>query len=134
MLLDGGPHHACDSFRHPLPLRLFDRELSSSLGREPVILEFAIAIGSNFPLGNDPFFSLQPVQRGVERTVLHLQEIIGGPLNVFADFVAVSWAKKKSSQNEHVQSSLEYVGALRWICWHGRDSTSGWNAMVDIRL
>src|SRR6266403_3345215 len=58
-LLSRGPHYACDSFRHPLPLRFFDRKLFSSLVRKPVILEFPIAILSHFPFGDNPSPHLQ---------------------------------------------------------------------------
>src|SRR5580692_9770122 len=71
-LLGRGPHYACDSFRHLLPLRFFDHKLFASLIRKSVILEFAIAIRSRLPFGDNPSPLLQTMQGGVERPVLHL--------------------------------------------------------------
>src|SRR5437016_10517608 len=96
-LLGGGPHYACHSFRHPLPLRFFDHKLFSSLIRKSVILEFPIPIWSHLPFGGDPPSLLQPVQRRVQRAVLHLQKIIRSPLNMLADLVPMSRTIKKSS-------------------------------------
>src|SRR5256886_12297846 len=117
-------HYASDSFRHLLPLRFFDHKLFSALFRKPVILEFPIAIRSHFPLGGDPCPSLQSVQRRVERAVLHLKEVIGGPLNMLANLMTMRWTIKKCSQDEHVQGSLEYICALPRVLGHGRYPTS----------
>ena len=57
---------------------------------EPIIFEFPISIGSGLPFGCDPSSALQTVQRRIERTVLHLQEVVGGSLDVLADQVAVT--------------------------------------------
>jgi hypothetical protein len=42
------------------------------------------------------------MQRGIERAVLHLQELICGPLNVLADLVAMRRPVEKCPQDEHV--------------------------------
>src|ERR1700730_2665955 len=99
-LLSRGPHYACDSFRHPLPLRFFDHELFSALLRKSVILEFPIAIRSHFPFGDNPSPLLQTMQGGIERPVLHLQNVIRGPLNVLADLVAMRRPVEKCPQDE----------------------------------
>jgi hypothetical protein len=107
-------------------LKFFDDQLFSSLIRKPVVLEFPIPIGSHLPFRSDPSSVLQPVQRGVERAVLHLQKIIRGPLNVLADLVAMSRAIKKSSQDQHVKGALKKVCAFRPLFSHGRHSTINW--------
>jgi len=38
--------------------------------------------------------------------VLHLEKIIRGPLNMFADLMAVGGTIKKSSQEQHVKSAV----------------------------
>ncbi len=54
--------------------------------------------------------------------MLHLQKIVGGPLNVFSDLVPMRRPVEKRAQNEHVQGALEQAP---WWCVlsHGRRST-----------
>jgi hypothetical protein len=63
------------------------------------------------------------MQRRVKRAVLHLEKIIRGPLNMFADLVSVRRTIKKSSQDQHVKGALKKVRALRCLFSHGRHST-----------
>jgi hypothetical protein len=65
--------------------------------------------------------------------MLHLQKVVGGPLNVLADVVAVCRTIKKRSQDEHVQRALQEIGALRCLSGHGRRSTLTQMLMVDNR-
>ena len=44
--------------------------------------------------------------------MLHLQEFVGGPLNVLADLVTVRRPIKKRSQDEHVECALEQICPL----------------------
>jgi hypothetical protein len=125
-LLSCGPHHPRHSFCHLFPLRFFDDKLFSSLIRKPVVLEFPIPIWSHLPFRGDPSPSLQPVQRRVKRAVLHLEKIIRGPLNLFADLVAVGRTIKKGSQDQHVKGALKKVRAFRSLFSHGRHSTINW--------
>src|SRR5271165_5956998 len=78
-LLGRGPHNARHRLRHLLPLRLFDHELLLTLVRQSVVLELPVAVRRRLPLRNDPASFLQPMQRGIERTVLHLKKIVGCP-------------------------------------------------------
>ena len=66
--------------------------------------------------------------------MLHLQEIVGGSLNVFSDLMAMSWAIKQGPQDEHVQRALKQIRALLCLFCHRRRSTLGDSLMVDIRL
>src|SRR5947209_3562223 len=117
-LLGRGPHHPRDSFCHLLPLRFFDDKLFSSLIRKPVVFEFPIPIWSHLPFRADPSPSLQSMQRGVKRAVLHLEKIIRGPLNMLADLVTVRRTMKKSSQDQHVKGALKKVRAFRGLFSH----------------
>jgi hypothetical protein len=74
------------------------------------------------------------MQRGIERTVLHLQEFIRGPLNVLPDLVTVSRSIEKRPQDEHVKRSLEKPDPLLCLFRHRRHSTLNLTMMVDIRL
>jgi hypothetical protein len=104
-------------------LRFFDDKLLSPLFGKPVVLEFPIPIWSHFPFRADPSPSFQPVQRGIKRAVLHLEEIIRGPLYVLPDLVAMSRTVKKSSQDQHVKGALKKVRAFRHLSGHRRHST-----------
>ena len=67
--------------------------------------------------------------------MLQLQEIIGGPLNVFANLMAMCRPIKKRPQHEHIQRALQQIRALRCLLFaHGRRSTLTENPMVDVRL
>jgi hypothetical protein len=39
--------------------------------------------------------------------MLHLKEVIGGPLNMLANLMSMRWTMQKCSQNEHVQRALK---------------------------
>src|SRR5579863_918450 len=122
-LLGGWPHHASDGIGHLLPLRLFYNKLFFALVSEPVILEFAVAIGSHLPLGTHPPSSLQPMQSRIERSMLHLQEVIGGALDMLANLVPMRWPVEEGAQDQHVQRSLQKANALLCFFRHGRHST-----------
>jgi hypothetical protein len=55
--------------------------------------------------------------------MLHLQEIVGGPLNVLSYLVAMSGSIKQGSQDEHVQRALKQIGTLLRLFFHRRRST-----------
>src|ERR1700734_1988998 len=74
------------------------------------------------------------MQRGVERAMLHLQELIRSSLNVLPDLVTVGGSIKKRPQDEHVERSLEQPDALRRLLRHRRHSTLKLATMVDARL
>ena len=74
------------------------------------------------------------MQRGLKRTVLHLQEFIRRPLNVLPDLVTVSRSIEKRSQDEPVKRSLEEPDPLLRLLRHRRYSTLNRAPMVDIRL
>ena len=58
--------------------------------REPVIFELALQIlACRLPFGRDPALPFQAMQRRVKGAVLHLQQVIGGALDVLGDLVAV---------------------------------------------
>ena len=55
--------------------------------------------------------------------MLHLEEIIGGPLYVLADVMAMRRAIEKGAQDEHVQRALKQICARLYLFDHGRRST-----------
>ena len=74
------------------------------------------------------------MQSWIERTVLHLQKMVRGPLNVLADLMAVSGSIEQRSQDQHVKSALEKARALwLYLLRHRRQSTLNLVGMVDAR-
>src|SRR4051812_13348395 len=121
-LLGRGPHDARHGFRHLLPLRFFDDKLLPALFGEPVILELPLAVRGSLPFRGDPSLPFQTVQRGIQRTVLHLEEVIGAALNVLTDLVSVCRAPGEGAQDKHVKRAQKKVHALFGF-WHSRRST-----------
>jgi hypothetical protein len=118
VLLGGWPHHARHGFGHLLPLRFFDQQLLPAFISQAAVFEFPISVRHSLPFGDDPPSSLQAMQRGIERAVLHLQEFIRGPLNVLPDLVAVSRSIEKGPQDERVKRSLEEPDPLLCFLRH----------------
>jgi hypothetical protein len=63
------------------------------------------------------------MQCWIKRSVLHLKKIVCGPLNVFADLVAMPRPIKKRSQDQHVKRALQQIRPLLYLLCHGRRST-----------
>src|SRR5437868_4113661 len=105
--LDGG-HDRVDRGRKPPPARRLVRELSFTGAREMVELRLAIVLRCP-PLGGDPASILEAMQRGVERALVHLQDIARDLLNPLGYPPAVHGLKGERFQDEHVERALEDV-------------------------
>ena len=81
-------------------------------GRQPVVLEFAITVWGWFPLGTNPASLLEPVERWIQRTVLHLEKIVSRFLNMLCDLMTMQRCQKQGLQNQHVERSLEKVDSF----------------------
>ena len=55
--------------------------------------------------------------------MLHLQEIVRGPLDMLVDLMTMRGSIKKRSQDEHVKRALEKACPLLSSFLHGRQST-----------
>jgi hypothetical protein len=64
------------------------------------------------PLGLDPAFGLQPVQRRIKRAVIDQKNVFRLLLNGPRDSLAVIRAKHQHAENKHVQRSLQQRGAV----------------------
>jgi hypothetical protein len=52
--------------------------------------------------------------------MLDLQDAIGGALDVFCDLMAMSGSKEQSTQDEHIEGTLEEFSAVwRFLGRHG---------------
>jgi len=95
-----------------LPLGFFQRELLLTFGRKPVELRALVVLGDS-PLGLDPTLAPQPVEGGVEGTVLNLQQVVGLGADDLSDSVAVLGAPLESAEDEEVESALQDVEFVR---------------------
>jgi hypothetical protein len=65
--------------------------------------------------------------------MLHLQEIIGGPLNMLANLMSVRRPMKQSPEDQHVESALEDRYPLFRPSFDRSHSTLDLRLMVGIR-
>jgi hypothetical protein len=65
--------------------------------------------------------------------MLHLQEVVRGPLDGLPDLMAMSRPVQKRPQDEHVKRSLQKSGPRLRLFFHGRQSTLNLASIVDIR-
>ena len=61
------------------------------------------------PLRRDPAFAFEPVQRRIQRSMLHLQHVVRRPLNVLRDRVSVRRPGQERSQNEQIERPLQQL-------------------------
>src|ERR1700722_768486 len=116
------PHDSTDGVRHPLPLGFLGDKMFFAGRSEPVILELPLLVTPRvFPFRRDQTFALQAMKSGIERAVLHLQDIFGGPLDVLCNLMAVRGSKEERAEDQHVQGSLQKVNAVCHIA--SRQST-----------
>src|SRR5215469_167613 len=94
------PHHPRDRAGQLLPLRfLGDKLLLASRGQS-VVFELSLQVFPHrLPFGREPPFTFQPVECGIQRSVLNLQQVIGGPLDMLCDLVPVSGPKHQNAQD-----------------------------------
>src|SRR4030095_17086404 len=82
--------------------RYLARLVEAALPRAGVILRGP-------PLRRDPPRALQPLQRRVERAVIHFQHFLRRLLYVMRDVVAMQRAEEQSPQDQHVERALQEV-------------------------
>src|SRR5580704_5965283 len=111
----GGLDNPRDCAHDALKLRDLDAQLFLPGGGEGVVAGAAVT-GRHSPLGSDPTFQQHALQRGVERAFLHLENIIGGVLNILGNFVTV----KFPADGECLED--EQVECARWdfVAVHAR--------------
>ena len=60
----------------------------------------------------DPSALDQPVQRRIERALLHLQHIVGRLLDRLGDGVAVRGSEEQGAENEEIERALQQLDAF----------------------
>ena len=86
-------------------------ELRFSRGCEPVVLRALIRL-AHAPFGLEPSALLEPVQRGIERAGLDLEQVVGLRADRLADAVSVLRSPDEGPKDEHVEGALEELEAV----------------------
>jgi len=73
---------------HALPLLGFVFQLAAASAGETVELGLTIVVGGA-PFGGDPAGGFEPLQRRIERALVHAQHVVGDLLNALRDAPAV---------------------------------------------
>src|SRR5467141_1822356 len=121
-------HDTRDGSGDSVPVRLLGGELFPAGDRQSVVLALALLIAERFPFGAHPSLALETMQRRVQRAVLQTQNVVGGPLNVLRDLVAVRRAEEERAQDQHVERPLQEPGTIGAFLRdrHGGQSTLIW--------
>src|SRR5205807_863104 len=99
-----------DRARELLPLAGFDIQLPASCRGKSIKLRPPIVLGEAV-IERDPTAFDQPVQRGVERSLLHLQHVVRGLLDRLRDRVSMRWTKEQGAKNQQIERALEECDA-----------------------
>ena len=60
------------------------------------------------------------MESGIERTLLDLENIVGGEFDGFGDGVAMGGAEEEGAEDEEVESALKEFDALLFFSRHSR--------------
>ncbi len=99
-------HNPRDGVDDLLPSVLLANQLLPAGGSQAVELSALVAL-CLLPFGGYPTLFFQPMERGVERPGLNLQDLARAPMNGLADSVAVLRPPLQGLENEHVQRPLQ---------------------------
>jgi hypothetical protein len=74
-------------------------------------VEFRLATRFRFlPLRREQSFVFEPVQRGIQRALLHLQRVPGDLLNALCNGIAMNRANTGDFQDQQVERALRKAG------------------------
>jgi len=101
-------------------------ELLAARGGQLVELGFPVVVRGT-PTRLDQAAALEPVERWIERTLLHLQDVRGDLLDPLGYRPAVLGTEREGSQDQQVQRALwklqSLVAHLLPFCFDRKDST-----------
>src|SRR6266481_675204 len=115
----GRLNHARDGPDYSFKLRDFGRQLLAASRRELVVAGAAIA-GGCAPLCRHPSLDEHPLQRGIQRTLLDLKNVIRDELDRIGNLIPVHLAgASQSLQDQEVQGSGKNLISMQDITsWH----------------
>ena len=95
--------HRADGARQAVPLRFFGLEPLPAERCEPVVLALALLLSERFPLRRHPLPSFEPVEGGVQGAMLEAEDVVGRPLDVPRNLVAVRRAEDQGAEDQQVE-------------------------------
>src|SRR4051812_42792476 len=101
-----GAEHEAYRRGQPVPVRALALQLAPARAGQVVELGVASRL-ARLPLGLEPAAGFEPVQRGIERPLLDLQDVLRHLLEPLRDGVAVKRTERNDLQDEQVECSLE---------------------------
>jgi hypothetical protein len=108
LLLGRGTEDPVDGTHQLVPAGGLRLELLAALRGQAVVAGAAVVLGGA-PEARDPAAVLEPVQRGIERSVLDLKNIFRTVLDRVGDGVPVRGPQRQRLEHEHVEGPLEHV-------------------------
>src|SRR6266702_1965060 len=106
-----GFQYLADGGRQFEPCALFRRKLFLAAARQVVKLGATVVLRSA-PASFDPAAALQPVQRGIQRALLHLKNVAGYLLDALGDGPSMLRPQRQSLEDQEVQGALGKINAL----------------------
>src|SRR3954451_17264593 len=107
--------HQVDRARQPVPVGELGVEAAAARFGQRVELHLA-AVVRLAPLGLDPALLLEPVERRVQRALLHLQLFLRDLLDALADGPAMFWLERHHLEDQQVERALhEIVWFPHWF-------------------
>src|ERR1051325_2294740 len=100
-----------DRCRQALPLRGFLLESATAFTRQRVVLGATVVLAVS-PLRFDPSLLLQLVQRGIERALTHLQNVVRHLADPLRQCPAVHRLERDDLENQKIQRALYEVSRL----------------------
>jgi len=100
-----------DAVGNLLPVGQFFLEPPPAGGSQAVVLRLPLVFRLA-PFGRNQALVLQPVQGGVQRSLLNLETITGDLLNPKEHAVAVKRAQRHRLENQQIERALQQLGRL----------------------
>ena len=98
-----------DGLGQALPARGFRLELRLAAAGQLVKLRFAPAVGA-LPVGRQPAALFEPVQRRVERSLRHLDDLPRHLVEPLRDGLSMNRAQRHDFEDEQIECALGKIG------------------------
>src|ERR1700733_7277753 len=102
------PHHACDGLHQRAPAGMLEHGLLFAGACQGVIPRATPGSG-NTPLLFHETFRLEAPESGIERSMLHLQQVLRSLSDGLGNLVTIGLALLEDAQDHHIQRSLQNV-------------------------
>jgi hypothetical protein len=104
----------CHRARQPFPGGLFVLQPPPAGGGQTIEASAAVVLGRS-PVGGDPPLPFEPLQRRIQRPLLHLQDIIRQLADALSDRPAVQRFECDGFQDQQVECALQQVGRFSHV-------------------